>query len=447
MTPSQARILYATTTHWPHATKLCLALADVGLDVVAIAPKNHALHKVSSISTEYIGRSLRQARASIAAAINRHCPRITIPGDETAIDCLRAIYARAVRGLGSNPWRLTKHIEDSLGAPSSFAFGRQKSRLIHLAKEEGLLTPETEVLRDVSHLRELIADRTFPLVLKCDDGFGGRGVRTVTNRREAEQAFFELRANAGGRGALKQSIRELDVAPLARFWHKAPSITLQSYVNGRPANRAIVCSRGQVLAGLSVEAVRTLYSNGPSTVIRVIDSPEMRVATTRLASRLALSGFVGFDFVLEGSTDRAYLLEMNLRPTGISHLAFDRETDLIRALVMSLTGLSVRRETSADAWRPVALFPLELWRDPASPYLKSACHDVPWRCPEVLDAYRAPVPAESDWLRSMLDRTRDVLRKFAFGSASTGVASGTENGSGNCCDSGLKSQWQRSDGG
>ena len=447
MMPSQARILFVTTTHWPHATKLCLALADVGLDVMAVAPKDHALHKVSSISTECIGRSRRQATASIAAAINRHCPRITIPGDEIAIDCLRAIYARAIRGLGSKPWRLTKHIEDSLGAPSSFAFGRQKSRLIHLAREEGLLTPETEVLRDVNHLCELIADRTFPLVLKCDDGFGGRGVRIVTNRREAEQAFFELRANAGGRGALKQAIRDLDVAPLARFWHKAPLITLQSYVDGRPANRAIVCSQGQVLSGLSVEVIRTLYSNGPSTVIRVIDSQEMKRATTRLASRLALSGFVGFDFMLERSTDRPYLLEMNLRPTGISHLAFDRDTDLIRALVMSLTGLLVHREMSANACRPVALFPLELWRDPASPYLKLACHDVPWRCPEVLEAYRVPVPADSDWLRSMLDRTRNVLRKFAYGSAPAGVASGTANASGNCCDAGLKSQWQRSDGG
>jgi len=103
MMPSQARILFVTTTHWPHATKLCLALADVGLDVMAIAPKYHALHKVRSISTECIGRSRSQATAGIAAAMSRHRPRITIPGDEMAIDCLQAIYARAIRGLDHVP--------------------------------------------------------------------------------------------------------------------------------------------------------------------------------------------------------------------------------------------------------------------------------------------------------------------------------------------------------
>lgn len=410
-------VLFVATTHWPFTTRLCLAMADSGLDVRAIAPKHHALHKMSSIATERLGHSRREAIKNISLAILRHAPRLIIPGDEMAIDCLRTIYARSIRGLGSDPSRLAQHIEESVGSPSSFVFSHQKSRFVCLAREEGLLVPATEVVRDIGHLRELIADRSFPLVLKCDDSFGGQGVRIVADRRAAERAFFELRAFAGRRGALKQAIKRFDVAPVERFWRKAPTITLQTYVNGRPANRAILCRRGEVLAGLSVEVVQTVNATGPATVVRVIDSPEITADAARLTRRLGLSGFVGFDFMLEGASDRPYLIEMNMRPTQICHLAFDAETDLIGAFTMSLLGTRPRRRMLRTGALTIALFPQESWRDPASPHLRSAYHDVPWQSPEFLEAYRSPVPADPNWLKATLEYSRHILQRFRYTAA------------------------------
>jgi len=267
-------------------------------------------------------------------------------------------------------------------------------------------------------------------VLKCDDSFGGQGVRIITDHRAAERAYFELRANAGRRGALLQAIRRLDVAPMERFWRRMPTITLQSYVAGRPANRAIVCRDGEVLAGLSVEVAQALNTTGPATVIRAIDAPQMTAATARLARRLGLSGFVGFDFMLEGTGDRPYLIEMNMRPTAICHLALDSERDLIGAFSMSLTGTRPHRELLASSAHTIALFPQESWRDPGSLHIQSAYHDVPWQSPEFLEAYRSPVAPDPNWLSTLLEHSRQALQRFGYRTASTNrAAAGERTGS------------------
>jgi hypothetical protein len=49
--------------------------------------------------------------------------------------------------------------------------------------------------------------------------------------------------------------------------------------------------------------------------------------------------------------------------------------------------------------RLVTLFPQELWRDPKSPYLHGADHDVPWDAPSLIAAYLRPPPM--DWVEQI----------------------------------------------
>jgi hypothetical protein len=50
------------------------------------------------------------------------------------------------------------------------------------------------------------------------------------------------------------------------------------------------------------------------------------------------------------------------------------------------------------------MFPQELWRDPTSPYLRSAYHDIPQNEPEfVMDNL---VPPQGRWARTMLELKR-----------------------------------------
>jgi hypothetical protein len=120
-------------------------------------------------------------------------------------------------------------------------------------------------------------------------------------------------------------------------------------------------------------------------VVERIDHVEMEKASAAAVKLLGMSGFCGFDFVLEQGTRRAWLLEMNPRLTAISHLPFGQGADLIAA--MNVTYLrsqpSVRRRLPQDT---VALFPKELDRDPFALQSSNTYHDVPWDDPRLVSA-------------------------------------------------------------
>ncbi|HEY6980342.1 ATP-grasp domain-containing protein [Reyranella sp.] len=391
---SRPRIVVIATVHWAATTRLCLEMADRGFEVRALTPADHALFKMCAVTVDRLGRTRAEALETIRRVVERYSPDLLIPGDDPAIELLRTLHNRAVRGRGRKPDQMAALIEASLGAPSSFVFAYQKSRFVSLAREEGLSAPRTQVVRDLHQLRAHIATARFPLVIKRDEMYGGQGVRIVATAAEAEQAFLEFRTTVGRVFALRQAVRRLDLGHLRQLCRARPAITVQEYIEGRPANRAVVCHRGRVLAGLSVEALRTSACTGPATVVRVIDSPAMADATARLVHRLGLSGFVGFDFMLEAGTGRPYLLEMNQRPTQICHLVFNASSDMIGALATALPAAVDRRATPNIGSGTVALFPQESWRDPASDFLRTAHHDVPWQEPEFIVAYREPVAAE-----------------------------------------------------
>jgi glutathione synthase/RimK-type ligase-like ATP-grasp enzyme len=399
------RVLVVATVDWAQITRLCLVLAGGGFRVKALAPDHHRLHKMRTIDAELLGRTRTAALHSISRTVERFLPDIVIPGDERAIDYMHSLYVRAIRGHGRRARLLAELIESSLGAPSSFVFARQRSRFVQLAHDEGLLVPTTTVVADVQQLQALTAGARFPLVLKRDESCGGQGVRIVTNAREAERNFVELRRASGSIKALMQALDRRDASYFARFFRPGPTIVLQEYIEGRPANRAVVCRQGRVLAGLSVEALQTSSPAGPASVVRIIDSPEMTEATARLVERLGLSGFVGFDFMIHAGSGQAYLLEMNGRPTPICHIALDGPTDMISALAEPF---AVTRQVPNIDSPIIALFPQEIWRDPDSRYLRSAYHDVPQHAPEFVTFYANPVAPEPDsWLQ--------VARKYVRG--------------------------------
>jgi hypothetical protein len=97
-----------------------------------------------------------------------------------------------------------------------------------------------------------------------------------------------------------------------------------------------------------------------------------------LARCLELSGLHGFDFMLENTTGRAYLLEMNPRATQVGHLTLGPGRDLPAALYASLTGQDIQPSPLVTEKDTIAIFPHEWIRCSASSFLQSAYHDVPW---------------------------------------------------------------------
>jgi glutathione synthase/RimK-type ligase-like ATP-grasp enzyme len=393
MVSSKPTVAVISTVHWASTARLCLALAEAGLRILALVPSHHALRRLDFVEAIVLGRRHGRAVRDISDVLANRPVDLVVPADERAIDLLRAVHA----GAAGDP-RIAGLVERSLGDASSFTLGGRKSRFMMLAREEGVVVPATSLVPDLAVLRAVAAARHFPLVLKQDDTFGGMGVRIVHDMAEAERAFRALSANQGLWGAIKEALRRLDAGCLNR---RERPITLQQFIAGRPANRAVACDRGQVLAGLSVEVLQASSATGPATVVRVIDHDDMAEAARRIVARLQLSGLVGFDFMIEAATGRAWLLEMNVRPTQICHLAVDRDSDMIGALAARL-GAPAARRRSAIPERTIALYPQEVWRDPHSKHFASAFHDVPWHLPQFIEAYRHPVPFETeDWVQRL----------------------------------------------
>ncbi len=347
------------------------------------------------------------ASRSILDAIKDWSPALLICADDQAVEELHKIYPHYRDSSDKLDSDLAKLIETSLGDPSSFEIARDKSKFLSVAQSIGIRCPITTVLpMDRFPERELDAG-PFPAFLKVDRSFGGRGVRVAYDKHSARSAFWELQFPPSHSSVLKRIYARL-IAALPTRWIplSGRAVSLQQRVAGRPSNCAIVCMQGRVLAGISVEAIETLSSFGPATVVRVIDNPEMSAAAEALANRLNLSGFVGFDFILDAA-GRAWLIEMNPRVTPASHLCVG-ESDLSAELWRNLTGRPTDVVISAAKHEVVALFPQELARSPHSPYLADVYHDVPTDQPEFVEACHR-LALRSHALERALDRLRAVL--------------------------------------
>jgi hypothetical protein len=101
---------------------------------------------------------------------------------------------------------------------------------------------------------------------------------------------------------------------------------------------------------------------------------------------LKLSGLYGFDFMIEDESEDAYLIEMNPRATQTCHLPLGPGRNLAAALRSAVCDEAVREAPGVTDKDTIALFPQEWERDPASAYLSTAYHDVPWEEPELVRA-------------------------------------------------------------
>jgi ATP-grasp domain len=405
------KVLIFTTINWAATAQLGLALAGKGLEVATIAPRDHGIRDVRAIKTHYRSVSYSATASFVARVIERWMPSMVIPCDDLAICCLHQLHSKAIRGDGRDPETIKAVVETSLGDPASYYVARKRSSFMVFAKDEGLRVPETTTISDLKDLVDHLETSSFPQVLKLDGTSSGLGVRIVNNGGEARRAYHDLVTMCGWRRASKRALKQLSLEPFVRRWtDQIPGITLQHYIAGVPANRAVLCWQGKVLAGLSVEAVRTAHATGPATVVRILDNAEIAEATGHVVRRLGLSGFVGFDFILERTSGRAFLIEMNPRPTPICHLSPDSQRDMTWALFTKLCDGKGTKSAARFLGKVIALFPGEFWRDPNSEYLLSCHHDVPWEEPQLISAYARPLsPYSFTWINKLFSQLREAF--------------------------------------
>jgi len=373
-----------------------MALARAGCEVEAVCPASHPVRKTAAVRRVHRYSGLAPLR-SFARAIAAAHPDLIVSGDDLATQHLHRLHAEEKRN-GKPESSICALIERSLGRPQSFDVVTARGALIDTAQQEGVRVPATRVIRNSRDLRDWSGQMGLPTVLKANGTSGGYGVRVGHSLAEAEAAFRKLQAPPSPARAAKRALFDRDRTLVwPSILRRRRVVNAQTFVAGREATSTVFCWEGAVMAGLHFEVAHKASAAGHATVLRLIENAEMPAAVERIAARLGLSGFYGFDFMLEAETGNAYLIEINPRATQAGHLSLGAGRDLPAALYAAVTRRPAEPKAKITDKETIALFPQEWIRDPQSPFLQSAYHDVPWEEPELIRACIASRSRLSAW--------------------------------------------------
>jgi hypothetical protein len=384
-----ARLLVISTGLWPSAGQVASALGLAGFHVAIVCPIDSPACRLRKLNAHFPYRSSASS-ASIQSAIAMWSPDVLVCADDLAVQELHSLYFKASNILDQpKRTRLMNLIELSLGDPHSFVATLSKSEILLQAKSLGIICPQTITLTDNLGFAREDSGMVFPIMVKTDDAWGGLGVRRVNDQLELRAAITELSLPYNWPGPLKRFIGRLLRRVFFRWLSKWPrKMSIQEYVVGRPCNCAVVCWKGKVLAGITVDVLKTSYEFGPSTIVRVIDHPSVTAAAEKIVAKLNLSGFLGFDFILDPA-NKVWFLEMNPRATPTSHICA-RDQDLAGSFFSQITGKRPKAVGRVIHQDLITLFPAEALpvNETMIPNASSG-NDTPDDEPEFVEACRA----------------------------------------------------------
>jgi predicted ATP-grasp superfamily ATP-dependent carboligase len=274
----------------------------------------------------------------------------------------------------------------SLGDASSYRDLCSRTRIAALAQEQGVDTPETEVVGSLGDLEAWIGRKEFPFVLKVDGTSGGYGVRIVATPAEARAAFAAISVPIDFPRALKRALVDRDATYLmASIKRCRPVVNAQRFITGEEITCTCACWQGRLLACTVLRVLQTTGRVGSASVVQVDEDPKVLQAVERMIGRLKSSGIYGFDFIVDQVSGQPHLLEINPRATPTTHLLTSAGS-LASALRAVLVGGGDPPEPIYRNGDTIALFPQERLRDPESDFLRSARDDTPWNEPEFVHA-------------------------------------------------------------
>ena len=371
------RILFVTTNVWGTDFLLVRALRRAGVLVAMLCPCGHP---VRSAQLDHVF-DLAPFRAGPLAS-NSH--RRLRPGRRRAGRRARpppppSPFIVAARLTSAALW---KHRS---GAPSSYDLMISRDANMEAARAAGVPVPG--LISDVSranlevHLRSARAG----IVLKADDTWGGNGVRICRSSDEIVQAISELGRPPLLR-ALKLWLMDGDAAVLAYCLSgAAPSLSAQECLPvGRVGDLALFCREGVVLGLTCAEREVGNGELGPSTIIRIVERDALAAAARRFVSHHGLSGFIGFDFIVDPVTDEARVIEINPRATPRAGIRPRHGPSPAAAAAAGLGAAPIQDEV---AFRPlVAYFPKAWQAHPEDARLAACAADIPSDEPELVTA-------------------------------------------------------------
>lgn len=391
----RTRVLILSLTNWLGAPRLPKAFHRAGFHVAIFAfpalviQRTHFVDEAITLRESVTNDELL---SQLLATIERVRPDIVVASDDTSVAALHALALQAQRSEPSE--QLQRVLRASLGDLRQLATLRNRKLMAELAATVGVRRPAHARIFDEAAALDFAGRHGYPVVLKEEESVAGMGVAIC--RDEAELALALARS--------RQNPRVFSQGLLA-----------QSFVEGRTAMRVVVAQNGRVLGGLSAIKLETWPTErGPSTCVELIQQPEMQSTAEAMLGALGYSGFASLDFMLDAA-GRAHLIELNPRPTPITHLGERFGACLCQQLRAALTGEIGNAAEPQGLPSRVALFPQEWVRNPQSPHLAAGVyHDVPWDEPDLVDAYVAIGRGQLRYagFRALDARNEDLRRRL-----------------------------------
>jgi hypothetical protein len=362
------RILIVHTLQWPNAARLALAFRKAGCRIHALCLPPHPLRRLSAVEQIYAYNRFTPLR-SLKAAIRVSAPDFIVPCDDVAVFQLHRLHSSCSESADELSRRTRAVIERSLGRPDAYPLLAARSNLSVIAAAADVLLPVTALVSTPEELRQWLRQEGYPAALKADRTWGGRGVVIIRTAREVEQAFRRLSGLYSFARVAKQLTLDANPQLLYDRLRGMKSVqSVQRFINGKLANCAVACWQGEIMAAIGVEVIALQEALGNASVVRVVDNPEMLETARRVVRHLGMSGFCGFDFVLEEPSGRAWLIEINPRATQINHLPLGTGHDLPTAIRARIVGEPIPETLSMTDRDLIALFPQELRRNPKAAF-------------------------------------------------------------------------------
>jgi ATP-grasp domain len=386
--PGFERPMILTTQRWFSGARLAHALSEAGFAVSACRPGGHPLDLVDSLATVRRFHKLWPLR-SIAAAIRATNPDLVICEDESSLALLRRLHAR----VRTTDPEMAELLVRSLGDIEDWPCITSRTELAREARALNLAAPETAVIDNADALHKWVTEHNLPSVLKTDGSCAGSGVVIVRDVGMLPGVWPWISSPPDLLRALYRAVFKRDLNTLVAWRRRErPIVNAQQFCAGREAIVTTASVGGKMQALVCLEVIQRVEPRQPATVVRIIDHPQMAATARQLIRRFGLTGFCGFDFMVDDSGN-AQLLEINPRATRTSHLLV---------------------EGDCRPNRIVGLFPYELVRNPDPGADVFGILDMPIRAPKLIK-YGTKLAARNHRpVRRAIRRVIQVVKKKLY---------------------------------
>lgn len=354
--------ILCTSPQWTAAVRTAAALTRHGAEVCIIAPPGSIVSRTRFkaadilMAPDAMSRNMPALMRKLAEEFGAHS---VLAGDDVAFAGLATLVKRAGGHALSPATRalLDRSMPDA-GAAQLIACD---SAFIAAQQNRPCPAPPQIVSPSPDEAAQFAAAIGFPVMVKRDGSSAGAGVSLCADETQLRQA--------------------LETAPADP---RQAGYVVQKFVTGTVYGVTVSGVKGRAMAAFSFIKHCTTSRFGPTSVARRDLRQDIIAQSSALFESYGLNGYAGFDYVVDPS-GRAFLLELNPRIMPTGHFSDCFGIDLTAAFLAGVSGEPVPAPTN-PTHDYVALFPAEWMRDPDSPYLRTAHHDVPWEDPAVFAA-------------------------------------------------------------